>query len=315
VSGQPLVSVIVPAFNGAQYIGQALSSVEHQATHDVEVIVIDDGSTDETTSIVESFAGRLPLRLHRLDHCGNWVRVSNAGLTLARGAFACFLHQDDLWLPSRMTELRRLTAEHGASALILTPSVFVDDRGRRLGAWKCPLRQGAVEAAEVTEALLVQNFVAIPAPLFPLSAAREAGGLDEALWYTADWDFWLKMCQLVSGIVYSARPLTAFRVHEASQTMRKAGMAAMREQQETVVGRYLALVDERRRDSVARMAGTSIAVNTAVAKSSASDLREWPHALVSLAKLGPVGATRYAIQSRALERISARLRARLRKKS
>jgi hypothetical protein len=314
VTAQPWVSVIVPAYNGAKYIAQALRSVESQASDDVEVIVIDDGSTDETTAIVDSFSRRLDVRLHRLDHSGNWVLGTNVGLTLARGVFACFLHQDDLWLPPRLRELKRLTAAFGESTLVLAPSLFVDAWGRHLGTWNCPLVEGPLNAADLIEALLVQNFVAIPAPIFSLSLARKAGGLDETLWYTADWDFWLKMCQLSSRVIYCTQPLSAFRVHAASQTVVRAKAAApMREQQEIVVSRHHELVVEGKRASVERLARASIAVNHALAMSSAGNPRGWPEALVSLATLGPTGILQYLTQSRALERVSARLRARLRR--
>ncbi len=69
------------------------------------------------------------------------------------------------------------------------------------------------------EALIVQNFIACPAPGFPTALAKRMGGMDDRLWYTADWDFWLKLA--ASGpLVYSGEPLAAFRIHPQSQTVR-----------------------------------------------------------------------------------------------
>ena len=74
----------------------------------------------------------------------------------------------------------------------------------------------------MVERLLVQNFIAIPAPLFRRDQALSVGGLDARLWYAADWDFWLKLAAM-GPTVYSPRPLAGFRIHSQSQTITRAG--------------------------------------------------------------------------------------------
>lgn len=310
VTSAPWLSVIVPTFNGSGYLKLALESVAAQAADDVEVVIVDDGSTDDTCEVAQSFGSRLSITWHALDHGGNWVRATNVGLQLARGRFASFLHQDDLWLPNRVSTLRALSSSLGDSAFVLSASAFIDRRGNRIGSWNCPLLPGKHPSADVVRSLIVQNFVAIPAPLFPLSMARELGGLDEHLWYTADWDFWLRCAAAATTVHYHPGALAAFRVHAASQTLARSSAALeMKAQQETVVRRYLPLIEPRWRSSVGRLSAASIAVNAALARTAASDFRGWPEAAVKVFALGPIGLVRYLRQARAIERVGARLRA------
>ena len=81
----PWLSVVMPVLNGANYLAQALQSVACQADDEMELIVVDGGSTDGTTEILDSFASRLPLRLFQCDHLKGWVKTTNFGLSQAIG--------------------------------------------------------------------------------------------------------------------------------------------------------------------------------------------------------------------------------------
>src|SRR5437660_9050514 len=85
----PWLSVIMPTYNGAAYLGAALESVRAQGDADIEVIAVDDGSSDDTVGLLESYAGRLPLRVVRRERVGNWGANTNHGLTLARADHVC----------------------------------------------------------------------------------------------------------------------------------------------------------------------------------------------------------------------------------
>src|SRR5262249_16190212 len=151
---------------------------------------IDDGSTDGTLEILRAFRDRLSLTVVERPHVGNWVANANQGLARARGRYVSILHQDDRWLPERLAVLRPLLEAAPGVTLALHPSWYIDEAGRRVGRWRCPLPPGVGRLAPeaVVERLLVQNFVAMPAPTFPREAVARVGPLDETLWYTADWD-------------------------------------------------------------------------------------------------------------------------------
>lgn len=102
----PLVSVVIPAFNAEAFIGEAIESVHAQDYRRVEVIVVDDGSTDHTAAV----ASRYAVKALRQEH-GGQAAARNAGLAAAGGTFVSFLDADDLWMPSKLsTELAHLLA-------------------------------------------------------------------------------------------------------------------------------------------------------------------------------------------------------------
>ena len=306
---QPWLSVIIPTYNGSKYLASALNSVVVQQDSEIECVVIDDGSTDNTLAIVGEFEDRLNIKLITKARAGNWVANTNHALKEAAGKYACFLHQDDLWLEGRLERVKKAIAAYPQAKLYLHDSVFIDELGKPLGLWRCPLasKQHIISADEMVGKLLVQNFVAIPAPVFERSAALEIEGLDCDLWYTADWDFWLKLAAL-GDTCYIPRPLAAFRVHGDSQTIRRSSsIAEFRQQMRSVVDKHLPQSSQK----VSRVAFFSTEVNTTLA---AMVHGESPNLLklgLDFTRLGPAGWWRYWQDSRIQERISARLKAKL----
>jgi GT2 family glycosyltransferase len=307
----PWLSVIMPTFNGAAYLATTLASIECQQDDQIEVIAVDDGSSDATLSILQGRCGRLPLRVIASGRVGNWAANTNIGLAEARGKYACFLHQDDLWLPGRLQVVRRLLAQAPRSVLLLHPARYIDAQGRDLGVWRCPLPAGHNGAGLITEQLLVQNFIAVPAPVFAREAALRVGLLDETLWYTADWDFWLKLAATEPAMYYP-RPLAAFRIHSQSQTAQGVARAAeMRRQIEAVLQKHLPPWEAAHpgRVEVGQTARMSLEVNHALAGWAHGT---WPNGLSLACKflaLGLRGWFRFFRDSRLVERVTARLRA------
>ncbi len=308
----PWLSVIMPTYNGQDYLAAALESVRAQGDGGIEVIAVDDGSSDATLDILEAFAARLPLQVVRRGRVGNWVANSNHGLGLARGEWVCWLHQDDLWPRHRLAALCSVLARRPPAGLILSPSWYIDPAGQRLGLWRCPLpvRDGLLERRLVVERLLVQNFIALPAPIFRREAALRVGGLQENLWYTADWDFWLKLAGCCRTVLVP-RPLACFRVHPQSQTIRRSARRSdFLRQLEIVLEKHLGPDGEGGFNrEVREVARFSASVNTFLAASVHGDRSEWLRLGVRFLSLGPSGWHRFLRDSRIKDRVWARLRA------
>ena len=299
----------MPTYNGERFLAAALGSVvgQHEGT---ELVIVDDGSTDRTLDIVHEFAKVLPIRLITPGRIGNWVAISNIGLREAKGDWACFLHQDDLWRPGRLARLRG-EMENAKGALVVHDAMFVGPDGQELGPWTCPFSDGTILPDRFTERLLVQNFIAIPSPVFRRSIAISSGGLDESLWYSADWDFWLRLGAL-GPVRFIAEKLSAFRVHPASQTAAREVLPNEWEQQlKTVLDRHLRdwSVSGSLSGPVGRAAMASVAVNSALSTASrGGQIR--PSAVVrALLTLGPSGWHRYFRDSRIVQRVRSRLKA------
>jgi GT2 family glycosyltransferase len=306
-----LLSVVMPTYNGERYLAPALESLLSQLDAGVELVVVDDGSTDGTVELVERLTHGTATRILRPGRMGNWVAATNLGLSQARGEWACFLHQDDLWLPGRLARLRaELPGTKGA--LLVHDTRFIDPGGDPLGRWTCPFPAGDVEPAAFVERLLVQNFVSINAATFRREAVLAQGGLDERLWFSADWDLWLRAA--AAGPVRVLREtLGAYRVHPESQTAARAIAAGEWEDQlGTVLDRHLAAwpVTGGRRRAVERAATCSIAVNAGLAVAARGGRVSWPGLALRLLALGPLGWRRYLRDSRIVERVGARLRLR-----
>ncbi len=308
----PLISVIIPTYNGEEYLGAALESVRSQYCEELEVLVVDDGSTDGTMAILDAFSRSLPLRVLRPGRLGNWVAATNIGLREARGEWACFLHQDDLWLPGRVSRmLPELARAEGA--MVLHHSVFIGPGGERLGPWKCPLKEGDISASRFLGQLLVQDFIAIPAPVFRREAALSSGGLDESLWLTADWELWLRLGAL-GPVRFVPETLTAFRVHPESQTIaRRLQPGEWEHQLGTVLDRHFDgwQAPEKEKKKVRQAAMVSNAINAKLAAAARGERVSLAAVLPQLVALGPAGWRRYLRDSRIIERVGSRLRVRL----
>jgi hypothetical protein len=137
--------------------------------------------------------------------------------------------------------------------------------------------------------------------------------LDETLWYTADWDLWLKI-SICSDTLYCPKPLSGFRIHLNSQTITRSSYPQdFRAQLNGVAHKYLALWDipESSKKAIGRIADFSIEVNAAFANAFHGKSLNLPGLLISFLLLGPSGWYYYLQNSRILERVSARLKAQL----
>ena len=308
----PWLSVIIPTYNGEQFLAKALASIAEQGDRDIECIVVDDGSTDSTIQIVNTFAGKIPIVRRDIQRTGNWAANSNLALANATGEYACFLHQDDFWLANRLQTMRGLVSQYPDAELLLSPAIFVDRQGNPVGRWQCPLpnRPGPIDSNLFKQRLLIQNFIAIPSPVFKRKTALMHGGLDDSLWYTADWDFWLKLAG--HKTIYSPHPMAAFRIHSHSQTVQRSfDTAGFQKQMESVLSKHFTYpaTGGTSQERIKRVALFSIQINAALAARIHGAKIALPGLLASFIKLGPVGWRIFLRDSRILERISARLRA------
>jgi hypothetical protein len=301
----------MPSYRGELWIDTSLSSVVREAAEGVEVLVIDSGPTSAARDIAQSYSDRLRIRVFERCDLRSWQAKTNFGVEMAESSHICWLGVDDLWLPGRVGAARSWVEAAPYAPLHLAPSAIIDEAGRELGVWKCPLPPNVeLRSSLVMERLLVQNFVAAPAPIFRRDQWRACGGLDEKLWYTADWDMWLKLA--ACGPVYYHDSVTVgFRIHGGSLTVTGSHDAVdFTQQMQIVLDRHLAKFDGRSK-AIERAARASIAVNAALSSASAGYPGNLWRAALQVARLGPVGINRYLRDSRIVERVAPRVRAKL----
>jgi glycosyltransferase involved in cell wall biosynthesis len=173
-----LVSVILPVHNGAEHVGIALDSALTQTHQNLEIIAVDDGSTDSTLSILANYAARdARVRIFTQPNSGV-ARARNRAIAEARGEFIAPLDADDLWQPTKLLrQLERLIEAGEGTGFVYAWWVWIDDNGGVLD--RSP--QWTIEG-NVFEELLQVNFTGnASVPLFRKSCVKEAGGYNEEL--------------------------------------------------------------------------------------------------------------------------------------
>lgn len=207
----PEVSVVVPTYNSAQYIGEAVDSILAQGFKDCEVLVIDDGSTDETRAIMRGYG---PLVRYVYKENGGVSTARNRGIAESRGRYVAFLDADDTWLPDKLErQLRALSENPGCRA---SYSAFtVCDRDLSPIQVRPSKRQGSV----LEDLLCYGNVVGTPSTvLLERSLFEAVGGFDAEMSQCADWDMWVRLASH-TDFLYLDEPLAAYRQHDANMSL------------------------------------------------------------------------------------------------
>jgi glycosyltransferase involved in cell wall biosynthesis len=311
-SERPWLSVVMPVHDGESWLGATLDSVAAQDCSGIEFIILDSSESDACEQIVHGFVARLLIRYEHVPEKRSWQVKTNLAVQRARASHVAMLHQDDLWLTNRTADARKAIAAYPNAVLLLNPSQIINAEGHSLGLWRCPLpTDRLLGTADIADHLLVQNFISIPAPVISKAAWLQCGGLDEKLWYTADWDLYFKLVRL-GPAVYRATPSTAFRVHGSSMTVSGSrNLPDFERQMQIVVDRHFDLVSQANLAKTKRRASASIAVNCALAEAASGRASAVLRALATIVSLGPREAIRFAKDSRIIERALPRFKARL----
>lgn len=185
---KPLVSVVIPSHNMAAYTPLTVESVLAQDYPNVEVIVVDDGSTDRSVEAVRRFGDEI--RLIEQKNAGACA-ARNRGLEECGGEFVAFLDCDDLWEPDKLTRCVTALQARPEAIMVHSFAYWINAAEKIFG----PPRFEAKPAGRVFDALSRGNFVVNSTPLSRTEAVRAAGGWDEAIFTTADWDIWLRLAK------------------------------------------------------------------------------------------------------------------------
>ena len=209
-SGAPRVTVIIPTFNAAKYVVEAVNSALASRDVEVEVIAVDDGSTDDTWRLLESFDARV--RRLRQDHGGPY-RARNLGAREARGEWLAFLDADDDWTPDKLAKQLALADEK--TSLIYTDRLNFGELGRL-----AERQSDGIELwdGDIFEPLLRGNFITLSSVLMRKTAFDKLGGFQTERTGVQDWDMWLRYCADGGRIGLVREPLTRYRLHPGQMT-------------------------------------------------------------------------------------------------
>jgi glycosyltransferase involved in cell wall biosynthesis len=204
----PRVSVIIPTYNRPDLLRMAVGSALAQTYPAVEVIVVDDGSTDDTGTVMAEYAGQV-IYLKQANQ--DVAAARNAGIRAACGEYLTFLDDDDMILPTKIERQVQVLTSHPRAGLVHCRFYHMDKGGNLLS------KVGPLPAGEVLKELLCRNFIWVGAPLVRRQCLERVGLFDEDIpAICADWDMWLRIAQAGYPFDCVQEPLGAYRVQRGS---------------------------------------------------------------------------------------------------
>lgn len=203
----PKVSLVIPTYNTGRYILEALASLEQQTYKNLEIIVVDDGSTDNTAELLEAHGGS-SIRFHQAN--AGQSAAMNFGWKQSSGAFLGYLSADDRLHPEAVATVVATLLENPSAVLAYPDFDIIDE-------FSATVR--TVRPDEYSEERLVANFQCLPGPgaLFRREAWIKTGDWNSSLRSIPDMDFFLRLCQF-GPFVRVDRVVAEFRIHSGSTT-------------------------------------------------------------------------------------------------
>lgn len=215
----PLVSAIMPVYNGERYLRAALDSILAQTYEAVEIVAVDDGSIDGSGAILDQYASRMTIV--REGRGGNAGIARRKGIAHARGVYFAFLDQDDLWLPGKLAaQVAFMEARPHVGLSFTSFQILQHDacQHRDFYAERPHVRRDADLAS-----LFQENSIYMPTPMIRRRVYDEVGGFDARLMGTDDYHLWLKAA-VVSRIGFLPEVLGVYRLHDANNSNQHARM-------------------------------------------------------------------------------------------
>lgn len=216
------ISVIIPSFNRANYLGRALDSVVNQSFLPVEIIVIDDGSSDDTRSLVEDNYSQVVYRYQ--DNCGV-SSARNLGINICKGNWIAFLDSDDEWLPEKLDQQVKALSQEPEFLICHTNEIWVRN-GRRVNQMNKHEKGGG----EIFNRCLPLCAISPSSAMLSKRLLQEVGGFDESLPACEDYDLWLRICARYPVLYLEQTLLTKYGGHVDQLSRRIWGLDRFRVQ-------------------------------------------------------------------------------------
>lgn len=201
------VSIVIPVYNADQYLAQCVESLLGQNYENLEIIAVNDGSTDNSHDILEQYGSRLKVIYQ--ENQGQAAAL-NRGWEIAQGEILGYLSADDLLLPEAISKLTKVLIQNPSLSAVYPDYNLIDQEGKKIKRVKAP---------EFSHYDLAVRGICQPGPgaLFWRKAWKQTKGWDLSLKQMPDYDFWLKM-SLKGNLLRHPQVLAEFRVHQNSQS-------------------------------------------------------------------------------------------------
>lgn len=224
-SNQPMISVVIPSFNQGRFIGQAISSVLYQDYPNVELIIIDGGSSDNTSDIIEKYADSLSHYISEPDN--GQAHAINKGFRVAKGDILAWLNSDDMYLPCTLSKVAKILSNVTTPALVYGGCMRFTEG--------TPYTHGVFPPDFDAERLTYYDYIDQPSTFWTRSLWETVGELNESYHYVLDWDWFIRASK-IGKFIPLKEFLSIYRYHEEHKT--GSGGAKRRKEILEVVEKY-----------------------------------------------------------------------------
>lgn len=223
VENGPLLSIIIPLYNHEHFIKEAIDSIINQSYQSFELIIIDDGSSDRSLSIAESYHdSRITVLAQKNMGAHNAI---NRGLSIAKGEYLAILNSDDVYEKDRFKVMIDYMEKHSDVSFLCSYITVINDHGKKLGIkegwknmepWSVPNPNNTLAETDCfKQRLIINNFTATTSNfLFRRSLYEKIGGMRN-LRFAHDWDFALRAAEVAECRILEV-PLLRYRIHESN---------------------------------------------------------------------------------------------------
>lgn len=206
----PNVSVIIPAYNQGHYLSGAIQSVLDQTYQDFEIIVVDDGSTDNTAEVAKSFSDTRVRYIYQKN--GGLSAARNTGIRNSTGSYVTFLDSDDLFFPKHLDTLATMLNEKSDIGFVAGQTIPIDNEGNYLS--EVPKSN----TRELGDQFLLGNLLPVGSMMVRRCWLDKVGPFDESLRAYEDWELWLRLVRAGCQMTSVEQPVFQYRFHGEQMT-------------------------------------------------------------------------------------------------
>lgn len=254
----PLVTFVVPCHNYGRFLGGAIDSLLAQSVPELEIIVVDDASTDETADVALRYSADPRVRLVRHEQNLGHLRTYDHGLALARGAYVALLSADDICLDREAVAKQLALFERDREVgIVYSGHLILRPDGTTSTVLPWPVDRIRSTRDEFAD-LIWGNYITHSGTLLRVEVQRELGSYDPRLPHTGDWDMWLRAAAR-HRVGYVAQPLYGYRMHGGNMRHRRISPAQAAAESVLTLERGLAALRAADREPLAPVLGGAIA--------------------------------------------------------
>lgn len=208
----PKITIITPSYNQGSFIRETIESVLSQGYPNLEYIVMDGGSTDNTLSILKSY-GKKIIWTSKKDH--GQTDAINKGIKKSTGDIIAYLNSDDVYLPNTLFTIAEYFISHGDAQWVTGDYFIIDAQGNKIQSF-VEMYKRVLRIKPTFEKLCVANYIIQPSTFWRRSIMKKVGLFDDTLRYCMDYDYWMRLISISPPHILSSH-LSLFRIHIGSK--------------------------------------------------------------------------------------------------